>query len=925
MKLDGNWSFALDAHDRGIDECWYAGTLADPITLPGSLQAQGYGDPVSVATPWVGGIVDRSWYTAERYAPYREPGNVKVPFWLQPDHYYAGAAWYQREVEIPAAWAGRRVLLWLERPHWETQVWLDTQAFGRCDSLSTPHIYDLGIAVAPGRHRLTIRVDNRMIVNVGPNAHSVSDHTQSNWNGVVGRIELIDSSPIWIDDAQIFVDTAGHSARVRLQIGNSIGRHGLASITITPRRPDQLGAAGSTEVRLTAGTTTAEFHWEYAADAALWDEFNPVLHDIDISLDALAGGLRYHDQRSMRFGLREVGVHGSQISVNGRPIFLRGTLECASFPHTGYPPTDVASWQRIMRIAQAHGLNHLRFHSWCPPEAAFDAADELGVYLQVECASWANIGATVGDGDPLDTWLYHEAERIIRAYGNHPSFLLMAYGNEPGGARHTEYLTGWVRYWREHEPRRLRTAGAGCPAIPENDYHNIPEPRVQRWGEELKSRINDRAPETETDYTDYVERMVRPIVSHEIGQWCVFPNFAEIEKYTGVLKARNFEIFRDSLAANHMADQAHDFLIASGKLQTLCYKEDIESALRTRGFAGFQLLDLHDFPGQGTALVGVLDPFWDEKGYVTPAEFRRFCAPTVPLARMARRYWYTGDTFTATIDIAHYGAQDLVGGAHWQLIDATGVVAAEGSLPSLPIATGGVSRLGTISYPLVELVPARRYTLWVTLEHGAGSNSWDLWLFADQLDTSVPDEIVLATTLDADTQAVLHAGGRVLLLPDPAALKIESELGFSSVFWNTAWTKRDTGTGKGQAPHTLGLVCDPAHPALAGFPTESHSNWQWWDIIHGAQALLLDHLPPTVRPIVQPIDTWFDNHRLGLLLEARVGGGRLMICSADLQNNLDQRPVARQLRWSLLQYMASEAFAPAHELTVADLHQFWRS
>ena len=110
-----------------------------------------------------------------------------------------------------------------------------------------------------------------------------------------------------------------------------------------------------------------------------------------------------------------------------------------------------------------------------------------------------------------------------------------------------------------------------------------------------------------------------PAVVHEMGQWCVYPNFDEVRKYTGPLKPKNFDIFHDSLAEHGMLDQWRDFLRASGKLQALCYKEEIEAALRTPGIGGFELLDLHDFPGQGTALVGVLDPFWESKGYITPA------------------------------------------------------------------------------------------------------------------------------------------------------------------------------------------------------------------------------------------------------------------------------------------------------------------
>ena len=416
---------------------------------------------------------------------------------------------------------------------------------------------------------------------------------------------------------------------------------------------------GLSGLDFSAGGGHVDVEVPLGADAQTWDEFHPALYALTVDLDVVVDGAHHREQRTVSFGLREVGVQGTQLAINGRPIFVRGTLECCIFPLTGYPPTDVDAWKRIIRVCQAHGLNQIRFHSWCPPEAAFVAADELGFYYQVECPSWANQGAAIGEGRPLDQWLYEEAGRILALYGNHPSFIMMAYGNEPAG-RMVEYLGEWVTYRRKRDPRRLYTSGAGWPMIPENQYHNTFEPRVQLWGAELNSRINALPPETITNYADFVTRTGTPVVSHEIGQWCVYPNFAEIDKYTGVLKPKNFEMFRELLEANHMGDQADAFFMASGKLQALCYKEEIESALRTPGFGGFHLLDLHDFPGQGTALVGVLDPFWDEKGYVTPQAFKRFCNHTVPLALMAKRYWRCGETFRADLQIAHFGPAPLV-------------------------------------------------------------------------------------------------------------------------------------------------------------------------------------------------------------------------------------------------------------------------
>lgn len=924
VDLAGNWALQLDPEDTGLAEAWYNRRLSDTtktIRLPGSLQSQGYGDDVSLDTKWTGGIVDPEWYKDPMFAPYQPPGEVRVPFWLQPVKYYAGTAWYQREIVVPPDWAGKRVAISLERPHWQTRMWLDDRELGSCDSLSTPHVYELGMDVAPGTHLVTLRIDNRVSIGVGENAHSVSDHTQTNWNGVVGDITLFATDPVRLGDIQVYPNVVRKSFWLVLNVENDTGKTWQARLQLQAESTNSalVHYVPLQEQHVVVGTNTTRLEVEYALgdEAQLWDEFHPALYRLSVGLQI--AGTQYSDTRHITCGLREVGTEGTQFTINGRKTFLRGTLECAIFPLTGYPATDLASWKRILRIIKAHGLNHMRFHSWCPPEAAFVAADELGVYFQVECAAWAH----VGEGQPVDTWLYAEGERITTQFGNHPSFVLMAYGNEPAG-NHREYLVKWVNYWKAKDPRRLHTSGAGWPAIPENQYHSFhtsqqKKARIQAMRDGLTSRINALPPETLTDYSAVVQLYEVPIVSHEIGQWCVYPNFAEIAKYTGVLKARNFELFRDSLAAHHMSDQAHDFLLASGKLQALCYKEEIEAALRTPGFGGFQLLDLHDFPGQGTALVGVLDPFWDEKGYITPEEYSRFCNSTVLLARMAKRVLTQSESFQAQIDIAHFGSAPIDQAVVvWRVTNDREQTVAGGKLAAGRVPIGNGIKLGTVEVALSNLPAGRRYRLEVGLEGYPVYNDWDFWVFPDSIDVTPPTNLLVTDTLNEATTAHLNAGGKVLFLPAAENVAGDVEFGFSSIFWNTCWTHN-------QAPHTLGILCDPDHPALAHFPTEYHTNWQWWELIHGAAAMNLDQLPPQLRPIIQVIDDWFRNRRLGAIFEAKVGNGSLIACSMDLRNNLEQRPVARQMLHSLLRYMGSEQFSPQTAVTVADLAQLLKA
>ena len=664
-----------------------------------------------------------------------------------------------------------------------------------------------------------------------------------------------------------------------------------------------------------AGGSSFEARLALGAGAAAWDEFNPALYRLTATLEA-AGS---RDEREAVFGLREIATRGTQFTVNGRPAFVRGTLECAIFPKTGHPPTDVASWKRVVGIAKAHGLNTIRFHSWCPPEAAFVAADELGFYYQVEAASWANGSTRLGAGLPVDEWLYREAARILKAYGNHPSFVLMPYGNEPAG-NDREYLGRFVAHFRKLDPRRLYTSASGWPQIGENQFHVAPEPRIQAWGQGLASRVNARPPETRTDYRDYVRARDVPVISHEIGQWCAFPNLAERAKYTGYLKAKNFDVFADTLAAHGMADQAEAFLRASGRLQTLLYKEDIESALRTPGMGGFELLDLHDFPGQGSALVGVLDAFWDSKGYVSAEEYRRFCGPTVPLVRLERRAFTSAETLAADVELAHFGPAPLARARpYWRLLDEAGRAVRRGEWPARDVPVDNGIGVGRVTLPLRGLRAPARYRLVVGLAGTPFENDWDVWVYPPRVDASVPAGVRVVRELDAVGESWLREGGRLVLAIPPGRVRGDElgrvELGFSSIFWNTAWTGR-------QAPHTLGILCDPRHPALAGFPTEAHSNWQWWYVVHRAGAMILDGLPAALRPTVQVIDDWVTSRRLGLVFEARVGRGRLLVTSVDLDGELD--PVARQLRHSLLRYVAGERFAPSVELRAEDVRALMR-
>jgi hypothetical protein len=764
--------------------------------------------------------------------------------------------------------------------------------------------------LTPGTHRITIRVDNRIKdFNVGVNSHSISDHTQGNWNGMIGRLEIRSLPDLALQDIQIFPDINKKQivARIAVQNNSSLEHANIElSASINKSGAEQLKPLNN-KVFLKKGIQVFEIAYTVGHHPFLWDEFQPNLYTLNIKL----AGENFKEEKKINFGMRDFSVQGTQFKINDRLIFLRGTLECAIFPKTGYPPTDKNSWTRIFKIAKSYGLNHLRFHSWCPPEAAFAAADETGLYLQIEACSWANQGSSIGDGKPIDKYIYDESERIVKSYGNHPSFCMLAYGNEPAGNNQEKYLAEFVTYWKKKDNRRLYTSGSGWPIIAESDYNSSAEPRIQGWGEELKSIINSKPPASNYDWRNIISKWNHPTISHEIGQWCVYPDFKEIKKYTGVLQAKNFEIFQQKLIDNNLGHLADSFLLASGKLQALCYKADIEAALRTPGFGGFQLLDLHDFPGQGTALVGVLNPFWEDKGYITAKEYSRFCNAVVPLARFSKMIFLNNEDLVLPVEIAQFGERELLNTVpEWDIKNAAGKILFQGKLPKKNIGYGNNILLGEIRQTLSSVNKPSKLVLTVSVDKY--SNSWDFFVYPSR-HQDLKEDILVTQVLDDKTIEALKNGGKVLLTFKMGSIKKEMggdiKIGFSSIFWNTAWTG-------GQAPNTLGILCNPKHPALSEFPTDYYSNWQWWDAMSHSRAIRLDSVAKRLNPIVSVIDDWVSANSLGLVFECKVGKGKLIVSGIDLLTDQDSRPEAGQLLYSLGKYMTSKDFNPKTKVLI---------
>ena len=900
VSLAGRWRFQLDPRDVGRNETWFAQTLSDTMDLPGTTDQAGKGYALDAKTMrYPVAFLRTLWPGTEEVQEADRAGYLVRPW------YYVGKAWYQREIEIPPDWQGKMIHLALGRVIWKSDVWINDRYVGDCDSLVAEHQFDLGL-LQPGTHVLTIRVDNGMVHNIGITGHAYGPETQSRWNGIVGRLDLTATSPLFIRRTQAYPNRTRTAVHVAATIVNATGRRQDLTLDLEIRgaSDEDCYGAGHSTVSVVPGEQILHETIALERPVEPWDEHNTRRYRLVTRAEAAGQS----HQLETPFGFRHIVRDGRRIVINNRRVFLRGTLDCCVYPRTGYPPTTVEEWLQVLGVIKDHGFNHVRYHSWCPPEAAFEAADQLGLYLAPETPFWvdgwitgtASHPALLGnDPDVLD-YVRREIRRIADAYGNHPSFAFFCIGNEFGMETDWGVVDQLLADAKKYDPRRLYNACTTRRTVPSDDY----------WVTAYVDRTWTRGigpPHTNWDFSAAASKSDLPIVSHETGQRPVFPDYDDLlQKFTGPLKPYNLLRLRDQTVAAGLADQVSDFEFASARFQHLLYKAEHEGCRRTGDFAGYQLLMLNDFTGQSEALVGVLDPFWETKGVISPARVRQWNSPTVPLARFDRYTWRTSEVFTAAIEVSHYGPTDLVEAiASWSLAERDGnTILAQGELSAATIPAGQVTRLGEVQVPLSSVPQPAPLTLHVSL--GEAANEWTIWAYPPSADVVGVEDIVIAQQWNDDTRRALKEGRRVLLLMSQVLNPRMLQSRFAPVYWSAGWSP--------QSIATLGVMCDPQHPALASFPNDGHSDWQWQDLVEGAVSFVLDDAPQKLRPIVQSVPDFHQNHLLGSLFETRYGAGRLLVCGFDLANRLEERPVAAQLRRSILDYMNSSRFAPTVEL-----------
>ncbi|MCB9334466.1 MAG: beta-galactosidase [Lewinellaceae bacterium] len=898
LDLAGQWQFALDTAGTGMQQRWYRSDLTDSIHLPGTTDLSRKG------------FLNMDTTTMHLNRVYR----------------YEGAAWYRKQVVIPAAFAGKHIQLVLERSK-PSQIWIDSTLVGSSKILQSPQQFDVTDHLSPGIHFITIRIDNSLNLTPYGNVHIYSDDTQTNWNGIIGNLFLEASAKTYIANLQVYPGIGQQKIDIKMEIDNQLNLDSLdvelhVEKTIngktTPLKTQKIHTACRREIQL---------QYVLGEQCALWDEYQPAVYH----LTAVITNKNVHDSKRVPFGMRKFSVRGTQFTLNGRTVFLRGKQDAAVFPRTGFPPMDVEGWVRVFKIAKTYGINHYRFHSYCPPEAAFTAADQEGIFLQPELPFWGGLEA-----DSVANSLKEEGFGMLNAYANHPSFVLFSAGNEIWGGH--EKVEANMLALKAYDNRPLYTMGSNnnigymAPKayadyfigarIPDRGDTTIGSTRLTHaFADAWQGGIlNTQTPSTEVNFDYAVAHMPIPLISHETGQYQIYPDYREIEKYTGVLRARNLEVFRSRLEKAGMAHLDSAFHKASGAWSAICYKAEMEAALRTKGFAGFQLLDLQDFPGQGTALVGILDAFMDSKQVISPEAWRQSSNDVVLLLEFSKYCWTNNERFQATARIANYSNKTIHSDLKWAVRNREGSLVQQGTFPGLNIPNGGITTAGAISVDLSSIGNAEKLTIIVSIPGTAYQNAWPIWVYPDLKTVEIPDGIIVAEQLTSALLSQLQSGARVLLFPQTEDAQGKSVPGlFPPDFWNYGMFKGISERGKKPvSPGTLGLLTNPKHPIFKSFPTDFHTNWQWFSIIKASNALILDNTPKAYLPIVQVIDNLERNHKLGLIFEFKLGKGKLLVFMAQLNRILD-KPEAIQLYQSMVDYMDSDDFHPDYELGVEEV------
>lgn len=843
---------------------------------------------------------------------------------------YEGAARMSRRISCTVP-EGKRVFLEAERARC-LKLWVDGKEVPDFiePSISTPHVFEI-TGLLNGDNELTLVSDNSYpglphddIVY----SSAATDETQTNWNGVLGNFGLRIEDAIFISAIRVY--PKNRMLKVMVEVSAAYPWEGEISV-----RSEALDSAVSKRTALPEGLHEIMFDGlKIREDVSLWDEGEGNLYELTVCL----AGMK---EKKVSFGVRDFGDDGNgRLSINGRTIFLRSEANCAEFPETGHPPMDAEAWVEILKLYQSYGVNCMRFHSHCPPEAAFTAADRLGMLMQPELSCWNPKDAF--ETEERFDYYRRELGAILKMLANHPSFVMLTLGNElQAGETGHRRMDALLELARCLDDTRLYANGSnvhygavGCDE--KSDFY-----ASQKFFEEdlrgtfagesdglgIKGYLNNRYPDAGMNYDRTMEKIrevyQKPVFSFEVGQFEVLPDFDELEDFQGISDPANLRLIRKRVEERGLLDVWKRYVEATGELSRIGYREEIEAAMRTGGLSGISLLGLQDFPGQGTALVGMLNSHLKPKpfAFARPESFRAFFTDQLPLAELPKYTFESAEILRAQVMVANFGKKEVKGCLTYELTEAvTGAkgcgaehhaatkkdraeerrVCASGSLFEVCCPTGGLSCAGWLEIPLTFARKACRLDLKV--EIGGLENAYPIWVYPHTAPVC-PASVYETEHFDRRAVEVLEAGGKVYLTPPSTkeALPHSIRAQFTTDFWSV-------GTFSGQEG-SMGQLIDVSHPVFESFPTEFHTNWQWWPM--AVQRAVI--LPRNYAAIITEMDSYAYLRPMAQLLECRLGKGKLMLSSMGLQN-LQQYPEARALLDGIYRYMDSERFCPEQEI-----------
>ena len=940
--LDGRWHVVLTD-----------GTAAQ-MHLPGTLDESGIGHRDAGTNQWhPDAALGNAAEEVDKDAP------IATRFTRR--HTYEGEARISRKVTVPDYGTDRLFVLAERARALRLAVDGEECEVFRQGTLSTPYIFEL-TGVTPGEHELTFFSDNSypgMPKDAICYSSAATDETQTNWNGILGNLCMYTRPKNFIESVRIYPKklkrSGGYVADVCVELAPG-AKETLKDAKIILRsealaETEEFGKTQkSAEIFTHLGDALTKIEaagpenrktveiWfrdlPLRENVKLWDEEEGNLYEMAATLDsgtAAEHGVNSSVEYRTRFGIRIFGDNGSgRFALNGRTIFLRSEANCAEYPETGHPPMTVSEWKEILQKYRSYGINCVRFHSHCEPEAAFTAADELGMLLQPELSNW----------NPKDAFATEESIRyyrteltaILKTYANHPSFVMLTLGNElQARGEGRDRMLDLVRTAKQLDPTRLYANGSntfygeeGCD--PESDFYTSQSCKdvvIRGTFSGMRGYINENYPSADHTYdaamAEIRKSYTKPVFSFEVGQFEVLPDFEELESFQGISDPVNLKLIRKRVEERGLLPVWKKYVEATGELSRLAYREEIEAAMRTRELSGISLLGLQDFPGQGTALVGMMNSHMEPKPYpfARPERFREFFRESRIFVKMPRYTYEEGEHLTAEVEVANFGKESIRGELVWTLgyrdcavNTGRGELRCDRADRQKNCPPGTYTSLGRLDIPLeVKGVSA---ALILTVSIGGCTSTYPVWVY-QKTSPECPKNVYETRVFDEQTRAVLQNGGRVYLSPDadreslPNSIKTQ----FTTDFWSVGTFAEQEGG--------MGQLIDTEHPIFRNFPTDFHTDWQWW-IVAGKRAVIL---PRSMKSVITEMDSYAFLRPMTQLIEFNCLNGKVLLSTMELHKSL-QYPEARALQAAIYEYLSGEEFRPAEELTVEELRTMVR-